>query len=267
MSNRITVARGLAFALVLGACQEAGTPTDPAQRNLAPSFVVDPGGAGGGQALEPGLSAQQINMQSGSDFTCVGTVTGVFDNIVVPPGALCVVANAVVRGNVKALQDAVLVVALSQVGGSIYGDKADVVQLRNNTIQGNIDIVEGGPHPVFREVALCGNTLPNGNIKAIKMVGGVDMSLIAFCAGLPVPNVLAKGSIQVEDNVITPNRWLFINSNSVGANLQVYKTREAGSIIKAVTANTARESVQCFDNDPPFVGGPNVAPKREGQCF
>jgi hypothetical protein len=25
--------------------------------------------------------------------------------------------------------------------------------------------------------------------------------------------------------------------------------------------------VQCFKNEPPFKGGPNQAPEREGECF
>src|SRR5687767_13784679 len=63
----------------------------------------------------------------GSDFTCTALTpaTGAHENIVVPPGETCNVSAANVGGNIKALQDARLFVLDSQVGGSIYGEKAD----------------------------------------------------------------------------------------------------------------------------------------------
>ena len=204
--------------------------------------------------------------ESNGDVTCAATLPpGVYDNITVPPGALCIVTFSLVRGNVKALENAMLLVAESQVLGSIVGDKADVMQLRRNLVGGNIEIAEGGPHPSLLEVGLCGNDLPNGNIKVIKMQGGVGISPFAFCVPA-TPNTVRRGNLQIEDNIFeTLQKRLFVSQNEVGQNLQVYKNR--GFREKLVFNNVAGESVQCFDNDPPFVGGPNTAPKREGQCF
>jgi hypothetical protein len=56
-----------------------------------------------------------------------------------------------------------------------------------------------------------------------------------------------------------------VGSNTVSENLQVYKNTGPGT--KQVIQNTAGQIVQCFDNSPPFIGGPNTAPKKEGQCF
>jgi hypothetical protein len=260
----------LSIGLVLSACDEKTTPAEPAPASARPSFDLED--IGGGATTTAGYEVQEVNVTHGSDFNCVGVFTGTFDNVVAPPGAFCYLFNATVRGNVKALQDAVLTLDLNTtVGGSVQGDKADVLQVRNNiTIQGSIEMVEGGPHPSFREVAICGTHLPNGSIKIIKMTGGlspfngIDVSPTAFCA-LPSPNNVQKGNVQVEDNTIPAPAFLSITNNTVAQNLQVYKTR--GSGVKTVMGNVVGESVQCFDNQPPFVGGPNTAPKKEGQCF
>lgn len=252
----------LAVGFILSACQDAVPPSAP-NAGIRPSFDV----AGDGDAaLVPGSDVQQVEVTGGSDFECVGTVTGTFDNIVVPPGGFCIVTNAVVRGNIKALRDALLAVSNSQVGGSIYGDKADVVQLNNNLVLGNIEIAEGGPHIQFAEATVCGTTLPNGNIKIIKMTGTVSLSPARFCGRV---NVLTKGNATVEDNDITPfgffTKVLDVRSNSIAQNLQVFKN--TGSNPKTVQLNTAGESIQCKENEAPFVGGPNTAPKKEDQCF
>jgi hypothetical protein len=35
---------------------------------------------------------------------------------------------------------------------------------------------------------------------------------------------------------------------------------------RKVTPNRVGENLQCFENDPPFIGQPNVAKQAEGQC-
>ena len=72
-----------------------------------------------------------------------------------------------------------------------------------------------------------------------------------------------SGSVTVADNEITD--FLFIQDNVVAGHLKVL--RNSGNNPKTVTGNTVGKKIQCFDNDEPFVGGPNVAQKAEGQCF
>jgi hypothetical protein len=265
-------AKCLAIVIVLAACQDATRPDVVAPPDMSLEII----GAGDGAALDtsdathsatraPSLSVQAAKGEQAHDVTCVGAFTGTAANIVVPPGATCIIANAVVHGNITALENALLGVRNSRVHGNVIGDKADVMQIRNNVIEGNLEMAEGGPHPVFLEVALCGNELPSGNIKVIKMRGGVGISPFAFCVP-PSPNVLQRGNMSIEDNILdVPGRRLFVSQNQVGQNLQVYMNK--GPFEKIVFNNVAGESVQCFDNEAPFFGGPNTAPKREGQCF
>jgi hypothetical protein len=93
------------------------------------------------------------------DTPCTGTMTGgTFDNVVVPPGATCVLIEATVLGNVKALEDSRLCIDFSDIGGNVEGDKADVVQIFGSDVRGQISIKEGGPAvgpaPEFQ---VCGN--------------------------------------------------------------------------------------------------------------
>jgi hypothetical protein len=56
-----------------------------------------------------------------------------------------------------------------------------------------------------------------------------------------------------------------VAEDQVAGNLKVSKTSGASS--KAVALNSVGWNLQCFDNDPPFVGFPNtVTGNTEGQC-
>lgn len=274
MSNWLRLAApALAIALILSACQEAGTPTQPVGPRVAPVFSAT--GAGDDQVPELGSDPQQVvNMPSGSDFICVGIFTGVFDDVLVPPNAFCWLMNSVVNGNVNALENAAIVVQRSQVRGNIHGDNADAMQLTNNRVGGSVHMVQGGrgAFPFF-EVLICDTHLPEGNIQVEKTLGSVGIGLvptrpdvIAFCGGGPQGNRLDKGNMKVEDNIILARvQGMDIRLNTIRENLQVFKNVGPGP--KFVQNNTAGESVQCKENAAAFVGGPNAAPRREDQCF
>jgi hypothetical protein len=201
-----------------------------------------------------------------NDFQCVGVVTlGSFDNVVVPEGAFCDITNSQIRGNIKALANSTLFVAGGNtIGGNVEGDKARDVEIFNrfallpNVIHGNGVIVEDSI-----ETFVCGAVLPKGDIIVLKNRGALLGIGGPFCVGFGGGNTVERGNIKAEDNVITSS--FEISDNRVGQNLQVYKN--TGGAAKRVANNVVGESVQCFDNAPPFVGGPNMAPKREGQCF
>ena len=77
---------------------------------------------------------------------------------------------------------------------------------------------------------------------------------------------VTNGSISAVDNVT--EQLLQIQANEASQNIDVFRTSGAG--LKVVVDNTAGVAVRCFDNTPLFplfVGGPNTAPSREGQCF
>lgn len=206
-----------------------------------------------------------------NDTPCVGTVTGMHDNIVVPPGQSCVVSGAIVRGNVKALQDSRLLVTGSNVRGSVEGDKADIVQVVDSTVRENINIKEGGPVAAAPGFFLCAGgvttpceavvlrvTVEEGNIQIERMEGDVVVRSVGVLSPI-------RGNVKLEDNFIPAGQFLTVDIGTrVAQNLQVFKNKGPGS--KFVLGNTVGESLQCFENDPPFFGGPNVAREAQGQC-
>ena len=219
----------LATALVLAACQDAAQPVAPEA------------GSGG----------------SSNDTYCVGVLpAGTYDNIIVPPGRFCAIANSVVLGSVKALRGADLHMINDEVRGSVYGEASNSVQMYEGTIvRGNVLIKEvNAPGPGLTAVFLRGVVLTDGNVQVEKSnANGIFIQSVT----------LNKGTIKIEENLVPFE--LDIRSNTVAQNLQLFKNRGAG--LKFVQLNTVRENLQCFENDPPFVGGPNVAAKAEGQCF
>lgn len=240
------IARGsvLAAALVFSACN--------------PDATAPPGVAGSGG--------------SGNDTQCTGFLPpGTYDNVVVPPGAFCVLQTSTVNGSVKALERSQLNIRNTTVRGNVDGDKADIVDMLafggRNLVLGSIQVKEGGGTGNFSYARICGTDLPNGNIQIEKMRNYVLVGGPRYCGGLGGGNTLEKGNIKVEENSIGFPFFgeMEISNNSVGGNVQVFKNVGPGT--KFVQLNTVREDLQCFENTLPFVGGPNTAGKAEGQCF
>lgn len=217
------------------------------------------------------------------DFECnftlpAGTYHG---NIVVPRGQECFLTHVIVHGNVKALADAQLNIHDSTVYGNIEGDRADAVNVNISIVHGNITATEGGPavRPTLLncsfvfpgpanpcEFHVQGSTLVNGNIHVEKMTGSV----------FATSNDVQKGNVQFVGNIIPANENLFIWSNfpRIAGDLQVFKNTGPGG--KFVFTNPVLGVIQCYENEPPFVGGPNFgrAPDQppplmsgKNQCF
>jgi hypothetical protein len=211
---------------------------------------------GAGLVLAPGASANDTN--------CIGALTGFHDNVVVPGGATCTILNAQIQGNVKALPGSVLNMSGgTTVGGSVEGDKPNNVQIfgAGNVVRGDIQVKEGGNG--VQGVSVCGVTMPDGNIQIEKMFGGIFVGG-SGCAAFGGGNRLFKGGIKVEENFVTATFGMTIGQNRVDQ-LQVFKNNGPGA--KTVAGNTVRQNLQCKKNRGPFVGGPNTARHRQGQCF
>jgi len=210
-----------------------------------------------------------------NDTECVGALTGEFDNVVVPRELVCVLTDSTVHGNIKAfegsaldvessivggnittLPDSRLAVSDSEVGGGVYGDLAQFVRVRGTTVHGDIEVVGRGPVPfAIAPGVFINSVFTLGNIKVQKMTG--DLVITG-------DNVIGH-NLQVEDNFIPSALGrLTVTSNEVGQNLQV--NNNVGPGVKTVSGNTAHESLQCFGNEDPFVGTPNVAREAQGQC-
>ncbi len=209
---------------------------------------------------------------SASDTRCTGNLTGTFDNVVVPENATCVLVDSLVMGNVKALSNSRLFADSNDIRGNVEGDKADLVEVYDrpeepapSIVGGNIQAKEGN-----EGVLVCGTELPSGNIQVEKFSGPDTFVLIgddSHCGPFGGGNVLAKGSIKVEENTIGVfvRDALGIDDNRVGQNLQVFKNRGPGN--KTVNRNTGGGDLQCSQNSPPFNGSGNTFPNEEGQCI
>lgn len=208
---------------------------------------------------------------SAGDTECVGTLTGAHDNVVVPSGAVCILTGATVSGNVKALEDSRLFVNASTVAGKVEGDKASEVRVQfESQVGGNI-AVKGADEGSFNAVDI--NVRVGGDVQFEENHGVVfidaaliagDVDVVKNIGRVEVEFNAVGGNVKVEDNVIDV-RGMSVAGNQVTGNMGVFKNSGDGA--KQVVANTVGQNLQCFDNTPPFVGGPNTAGKAEGQCF
>jgi len=282
-----------------------------------------------------------------SDTPCVGVLTGVHDNVIVPEGQSCVLAGAVIRGNLFVRPQARLrdsVQTPNNVVGNLFAFEAQFVSLQNTHVVGDADLKRtrisllGGEGQRFRVdgdllveeasgVFISGASV-GGDLDVIKASPSSAFGLFAVVRGVPVGQNLnvrdsnatqievsrneVGGSIQVQNNVTTGEGllvqlndvvgnvdirdnvssgrfgWIIrvnevdrnfnlennvvnttqifpVELNEVGENMAVLKNRGTGA--KTITTNTVADTLRCFENDPPFVGGPNIAAKKEGQCF
>jgi hypothetical protein len=127
----------------------------------------------------------------------------------------------------------------SQVGGSL--------QVQNNTARG------GGLVVRLNDVA--GNVEVRDNVST----GG------SGSFGWEIDFNDIGGNFNLENNLVSAANNNPVQLNQVGENMSVIKNR--GTSTKSVVTNTVGDTLRCFENDLPFVGGPNVAPRKEGQCF
>jgi hypothetical protein len=219
---------------------------------------------------------------------------GVYDNIIVPKGGTCWIlgdsATISIRGNVTAFQGSRLfmrqvgvggnvkgladsVVQISalpgrtEIGGNVVGEKTDYLELQfsGNIVRGDVHVTGRGRVPAADAdvgVNICGLILPNGNIEVEKMTVanfGIYVSN-AFCSALTFVN---NGTVKVEDNHILGNAVLDVGEQIIAnGNLHVFKNTGPG--MKSVQFNSVQNGdIQCYENENPFVGGPNQgrAPK------
>lgn len=169
------------------------------------------------------------------------------------------------RGDVKVGENSTLDVLDSTILGNVVGDKARNVQVVSSTVGKNIVHKESTGPVVF----ICGTTVEEGNIEIEKLQSiFVTVGDEEFCSGFGGGNLVLKGNIKVsENNLISAIiGGIRVDQNSVPeGNIQVFKNTGEGP--KTVQNNVVGKNLQCFENSPPFVGGPNFAQKAEGQCF
>jgi hypothetical protein len=225
------------------------------------------------------LGAIGVPSASAQDVTCplVLTAVTVEGNLIVPPNGECTIIDVTVKGNVLVPDGGFFRAIGSTIWGSVQGKQARQIEARNGSVVRG-DFQGDGVREVFflsselggdfqakgatEFVRVCQNLIRDGDISVEKNNAGV------WVGATPVPedrsicrgNTLEKGNILVKENVIgtLPHHQLLIERNDVVAgNLQVYKNTGGGA--KAVMTNTVQNGViQCYENSPPFVGGPNT---------
>ena len=264
-------------AMVAIACDQATAPDAPAPNATfavagGRLFTADDAAAfaarHGAEFSLASLDDEDADDESDDDgdkTRCVGVLTGVFEQVVVPAGAECYLVNSVVRKHVTALENSALGIGTSWIGGDVKGKKASSVNVDRTTVGGDVAIHDGGPHRAYIEVFLCAVTLPKGNVSVHKMVGGIQLGPSAGGVFCVAPNRLDRGHLELKENVIPANRQLSVRGNQVGGDGKIYKNEGPGT--KVVQSNTFAKKLDCKSNSAPFLGGPNVAQRTEGQCF
>jgi len=214
---------------------------------------------------------------------------GIYDNIVVPEDGVCwilgdsatitIKGNVTafprsrlfmrqvgVGGNVKGLADSIVQISAlpgrTEIRGDVIGDKVDYLELQfsGNIVHGDVKVTGRGTVPAADAalgVNICGAVLPNGNIQIEKMtVAGFGIYVSnAFCSALTFVN---NGTVKVEDNHILGDATLDVGEQVIAnGNLHVFKNTGPG--VKSVQFNSVENGdIQCYGNEAPFVGGPNV---------
>jgi hypothetical protein len=216
------------------------------------------------------------------DTTCVETLTETYDNVVVPAGAHCHLLGARVKGNVLVLRDATLSIVSDPIGsgglglgnptvveGNVQAENARSLGITASQVRGNVQ-VKGASEGMVSLLAFIG-----GNIQVEGMAGRLSLAISGIGGGLEVTKssgrielglISITGSVKIADNVV-PNTGagMVLDSVRTSGDLKVLNNRGPGP--KRVAGSIVAGSLECFGNTATFVGGPNTAGKRKGQCF
>jgi hypothetical protein len=227
-----------------------------------------------GAAVALVLMGLQAKPAQANDTICTGLVTGAHDNVVVPDNGFCVLSGALVRGNVLVRTEGTLISQRSTILGNVQGPQVRQILLQFQTqVGGDVQIKGANPGTLNGfdiGVRVGGDAQLEENqgrvfVDAAFVEGDLEVRKNITQGLLEVEFNTVGGNIKVEDNVIQSPSSMSVLGNRVTGNLQVFKNTGTG--FKQVVSNTVRENLQCFENAGPFLGGPNFAQKREGQCF
>ncbi len=187
-----------------------------------------------------------------------GLPSGDYDDVVVPAGEICVIANVTVTNSVTVEAGGMAFIQGSQIGGDVVAQDAEAVQLNGGTtVGGNVSITGGG-----------GWVFSSCSVDDATIVG--DLSCTRQNPGSPViraeqGETSIGGSVDLSRNFINPGHVLLLETVLIGGAAEV--SRNSGGGYKHVAGNTVTGTLSCKQNDPTFAGGPNTAAKIKGQCF
>lgn len=158
------------------------------------------------------------------DTTCVGVLTGSFDNVIVRPGTDCTLLNSFVKGNVKNYGS--LGVNRSIVGGNVEGEPGNhhTAVFNLSFVRGNVTI-KGATNPDFGSGVFASTV--GGNVEYVESAGN-RLDLFFSTIG---------GNVKSEKNV----GGGFIVSNTINGNLECKENTPPHSN----TGNTVRGNDKC----------------------
>jgi hypothetical protein len=164
------------------------------------------------------------------DFECRGTVGAVtvVGNLIVPDDATCVLAGTTVQGGIVVKSRANLDATNVTATGGVQGESPASVLIRDSRF---------------------GNSI---SLRKAEDVNNPDAGKI----GISGTNV--NGDIQLEEN----REPISLRGNEIIGSIQANKN--TGGL--EITGNQIGNGLQCQDNNPPPVGGGNVAKQKQGQC-
>jgi hypothetical protein len=170
------------------------------------------------------------------DTECVGVVSGVHDNIVVPPGAFCLLEGpATVKGNVKVLGP-----ENGLPGGQLLVDGF----LAPVTVRGNIQSDGGEFVGILGSSPLIGVAI--GGSVQIKKATAVDSGYFSVSPG----GVRIRGNFEYEEN----EAFLVATGANIRGNLKAQKNTGGGEI----TENVIGGNLECKENVPEMVQAGNT---------
>lgn len=189
-----------------------------------------------------------------------GLTNGSYDNIVVPPGKICVLEFVTVTNSVTALSGSQLFIRSSTIGRNVVGLGAKVVQMNDETtVHQNVAVLNAGGGP-FASCAVENSTV-DGSVSCLNNHPGSPIIRPFGIGGF----VTIGGSVILAGNFIPATNVLLLQDANIGSSAGVLFNGGAGS--KSVKGNTVGNVLECRGNSPPFEGGPNVAASARGQCF
>lgn len=238
-----------------------------------------------------GLLASAVPAQA-DDTECVLVVAGTHDNVVVPPGEICDISLAFVRGNIICREEAFCFIGAIgpvEVKGSIICedgsgcfvfettayqnvkcDGCDLLDLFGSYVGGNVQSQSSEGGSFIREVEVGGDVQFEGTGLKFELVdsavGGdvqIGKSIVMlpafFLSGMRIDDNDIAGDLQVVET--TASRHDIVD-NEVGDNLQFFKNTGMSDI----SGNTIGGNLQCKENAPPPTGTGNTAKQKEDEC-
>jgi subtilisin family serine protease len=122
------------------------------------------------------------------EYRCTGTAHAITaDNLIVPPGAICNLDGARIKGSIKVEDRATLNASGLYVKGSIQAKKAKSVTISNSNVGGSVEVEEG-----------------KSAILSWSQVGG-SAKFIKNTSSLTISNNTIGGNLQCKENRLAPS--------------------------------------------------------------